>query len=322
MSGRPLPVVLDVDTGVDDALALLYAVAEPALGLRAVTCVGGNTDLPDVLANTTAVLAAAGADVAVHAGLAHPVGGPAVEVGERWHGADGLMGCRPDPDAAGGRPPLVVSEEHATDALARLARDGGLTLVPLGPQSTVADLARAHEDAFADLARVHFMGGGGSGGNVTPAAEFNVHHDPAAADTVLRAADRRGVPVTMYGLEVFRRVRVPPDRVRALHEAAHPALRLAGRLLLAAAAKEGAPDATIGDAGAVAALARPDLVTVRRRSVAVQVEGGPARGQTVVDRRTSGPPVGEGWTDVDVVEDVDGPALAVSFVDTLEAFFG
>ncbi|MFC5379874.1 nucleoside hydrolase [Aquipuribacter nitratireducens] len=286
------------------------------------TCVGGNTDLPDVLANTTAVLAAAGADLPVHAGLAHPGGGPAVEVGERWQGADGLMGCRPAPDASRGRPPLAVVEERATDALARLAVEGGLTLVPLGPQSTVADLARAHEAAFARLGRIHFMGGSGSGGNVTPAAEFNVHHDPAAADTVLRTAGRCGVPVTMYGLEVFGRVRVPPDRVRALSEAAHPALRLAGRLLLAAAAKEGAPDATIGDAGAVAALARPDLVTVRRRPVAVQVDGGPARGQTVVDRRASGPPAGEGWTDVDVVEDVDGAALAAWFVDTLEAFFG
>ncbi|WP_336922314.1 nucleoside hydrolase [Aquipuribacter sp. SD81] len=316
-----LPVVLDVDTGVDDALALLYAVAEPRLDLRAVTCVGGNTDLPDVLANTTAVLAVAGATgVPVHAGEPHPTSGPAVEVGERWHGADGLMGLRPAAADLEGLERPAVSAEHAVEAVARLATTGGppLVLVPLGPQTTVAELVCRHPEAVAALDRIHFMGGGGTGGNITPAAEFNVHHDPAAADTVVRS----GARVVMYGLEVFEEVRVAEADVRRLESAGGRACRLAARLLRASAAKQGLAEGTLGDAGAVAALARPDLATSVRRPVAVHVGDGPARGATVVDRRAHGGPPGEGFYDVDVVERVDAAALAGHVVDVLLARYG
>lgn len=313
-----LPVVLDVDTGVDDALALLYAVAEPRLDLLAVTCVGGNTDLPDVLANTGAVLAVAGAaDVPVHAGEPHPATGPVTEVGERWHGADGLMGLRPTAAELDGLPRPVVAADHAVEAIARLARstDRSLVLVPLGPQTTVAELVRRHPDAVAALDRIHFMGGGGTGGNITPAAEFNVHHDPHAADAVVRS----GARVVMYGLEVFEEVRVPEADVRRLEAAPSAACRLAARLLRASAAKQGLAEGTLGDAGAVAALVRPDLLTVVRRPVAVHVGDGPARGATVVDRRPHGGPPGEAFTDVDVVEALDARALAAHVVEVLLA---
>jgi pyrimidine-specific ribonucleoside hydrolase len=306
-----LPVVLDVDTGVDDALALLYAVASPDLDLRAVTCVGGNTDLDAVLANTLAVLAVAGAHaVPVHRGLAHPVDG-AKDPAEAWHGVDGLMGCRPDTATA------AVDPEHAVDALARLATATAdpLTLVPLGPQSTVAAFVRSHPAAVARLAAVHFMGGSGAGGNVTAAAEFNVHHDPGAVATVLGC----GRPVRMYGLDVFEHVRLSRQDIDALLDDPHPALRLAGRLCRASAARSGTEDACLGDAGAVAALVRPDLLTAVPRTVAVQVGLGPAQGETVVDRRGRGrDPLAEGHP-VEVFEQVDGPSLASHWLETLRA---
>lgn len=312
---HPLPVVLDVDTGVDDALALLYAVASPALDLRAVTCVGGNAALADVLANTAAVLAVAGAgDVAVHAGHAHPAGGPRPPA-EAWHGADGLMGCRP---AVATTPPRP---EHAVAALARLLRQGDepLTLVPLAPQTTVADLLTRHPDVVPRLAAVHFMGGSGAGGNVTAAAEFNVHHDPEAAATVVGC----GATVRMYGLDVFEDVRLPRSGIDRLRGAAHPALRLAGELCAASAARSGTPDACLGDAGAVAALVRPDLLRAVPRPVAVETGDGPARGATVVDRR-HGPgregPAGAGR--VLVFEHVDGPRLAEHWLSTVFTRFG
>jgi pyrimidine-specific ribonucleoside hydrolase len=306
-----LPVALDVDTGVDDALALLYAVASPELDLRAVTCVGGNTGLDDVVANTLAVLAVADArDVPVHAGHAHPEGG-SKDPAEAWHGVDGLMGCRPEVATA------AVAPEHAVDALARLALDGGpaLTVVPLGPQTTVAALVRDRPDAVARLRAVHFMGGSGVGGNVTAAAEFNVHHDPAAAATVLGC----GRPVRMYGLDVFEHVRLPRRDIEALLDAGHPALRLAGRLCHASAARSGTDDAGLGDAGAVAALVRPDLLAAVPRTVAVHVGPGPAQGATVVDRRERGRDgLVEGHR-VEVFEQVDGPALAAHWLDTLRS---
>lgn len=305
---RPVPVVLDVDTGVDDALALLYAVASPGIDLRAVTCVGGNTGLATVVANTTAVLAAAGArDVPVFAGRAHPRTGDAGPA-EAWHGEDGLLGCRPAP----GAPPRP---EHAVDAVAALVRASAepVTLVPLGPQTTVADLLTGHPDVARALAAVHFMGGSGVGGNVTASAEFNVHHDPEAAAEVLAC----GAPVRMYGLEVFEHVRVAPADVERLLAARHPAPRLAGELCRASAARSGTSDACLGDAGAVAVLDRPDLARSVLRDVAVQLGEGPARGATVVDRRVGGRERMPDGHPVEVYEHVDGTTLAAHFVSTV-----
>ncbi|WP_380167901.1 nucleoside hydrolase [Jannaschia sp. R86511] len=331
--GPGQPVVLDVDTGVDDALALLYALACDRLDLRAVTCVGGNAPLPEVLANTLAVMTVGGGgDVPVLAGHAHPATGPRAAA-EAWHGADGLMGCRPDPAEPPGRPaggppaapsdaPAVAraSTEHAVAGLAALLRSGQepVTLVPLGPHTNVADLLLRHPDEAARLRAVHFMGGSGVGGNVTAAAEFNVHHDPEATAVVLAAP----VPVSMYGLDVFEQVRLPRADVERLRASVRPALALAGRLCAASAARSGTDDAGLGDAGAVAALVRPDLVGAVRRPVAVQVGEGPGRGATVVDRRPRTGDDPDGAHLVDVVETVDGPALARHWLDTLLAAYG
>lgn len=314
-SAAPLPVALDVDTGVDDALALLYAVASRALDLRLVSCVGGNSDLDQVIANTMAVLAVAGSDVPVHRGHAHPLSGPRPPA-EAWHGADGLMGCRPPVPVAAVRP------EHAVEALGALAVElaaspSRLTLVPLGPLSTVAALLTADRAVAGRLEAVHFMGGSGVGGNVTAAAEFNVHHDPEAAEAVLAC----GAVVRMYGLEVFEQVRLPRADIDSLRGETHPVLRLAGDLCHASAARSGTPDACLGDAGAVAALVRPDLVRTVVRDVAVQTGDGPARGATVVDRRRGGR---EGlWAGhpVHVHEEVDGAALAAHWLQTLRDAF-
>lgn len=309
----PLPVLLDVDTGVDDALALLYAVASPGLDLRAVTCVGGNTGLDAVVANTRAVLAAAGAShVPVNVGHAHPEAGP-VPGADDYHGLDGMLGCRP---ATTGPPP---HPQHAVDALrehALVSREP-LTLVPLGPQTNIADLVRRHPEAWVGLGTVHFMGGSGVGGNVTAAAEFNVYSDPEAAATVLAGAATAGVQVRMYGLEVFEQVRLGPAGVQRLLDGAHPAARLAGALCAASAGRGGSPDACLGDAGAVAALVRPDLLQAVPRHVAVQLGDGPARGATVVDRRRSGRDGLQQGSRVEVFEQVDGTALAAHWLDTL-----
>lgn len=315
---RVRPVALDVDTGVDDALALLYAVASPALDLRLVTCTGGNCALEEVVANTTAVLAVAGADVPVHLGHAHPLAGPR-PAAEAWHGEDGLMGRRPDVAEDVRR--ALVRPEHAVEALAGLALDladapSRLTLVPLAPQTTVAALLDGDHAVAPRLDAVHLMGGSGVGGNVTAAAEFNVHHDPEAAAAVLAS----GARVRMYGLEVFEQVRLPRADIEALRREAHPALRLAGELCDASAARSGTDDACLGDAGAVAALVRPDLVTVVPRRVEVETGTGPARGATVVDRRTDPADGGTGHP-VEVHEAVDGPALAAHWLATLRDFF-
>lgn len=285
-----IPVVLDVDTGVDDACALLLAALHPRVDLLAVTCVGGNVAVDQVVRNTLAVLAAAGrTDVPVAGGAARPLLEPAREA-RHVHGEDGLG----DLDHEALRLPQVTAQRdprHAVellrDVLVEAAGVGErVTLVPTAPQTNVALLLRTYPEAAEGLRRIVFMGGSAATGNATASAEFNVWHDPEAAAVVLDAARELGIEVTMYGLDVFYDVRVTRADARELLAAEHPASRLAGALIDFQCDRFGEEDATIGDAGAVCAVIDPEGLTTARHAVHVELAGARTRGQTVVDRRT------------------------------------
>ena len=268
-------VILDVDTGIDDALALLLACRHPALTVRAVTCVAGNAAVDQVVRNTLKVLDAAGAeDVPVARGADRPLLEPARDA-RHVHGDDG-MGDLGLPDSQ--RVPVDV---HAVELMRRTVESSPqpLTLVPLAPLTNVALFIRTYPEAAARLGRIVLMGGAATGGNATAAAEFNVWHDPEAAAVVISS----GIPVTMYGLDVFYDVTVDRDIAERLAASADPAARLAGRLLVRQHERH---TATIGDAGAVAAVIDPDGLTTARHPVRVELTGAVTRGQTVVDRRT------------------------------------
>ena len=310
----PLPVVLDVDTGVDDALALLLAARHPGLDLRAVTCVAGNAPVGDVVRNTLTVLETAGrTDVPVARGAARPLL-EAPRPARHVHGDDGMgdLGLPapttvPDPRGA-----VRLLHDVLLDAA---GRGEPVTLVPLAPLTNVALLLRTHPEAAAGLARIVLMGGGALVSNATAAAEFNVFHDPEAAAVVLDAATDLGVPVTMYGLDVFYDVRVSRRRAEALAASGDPAARLAGDLLAFQCDRFGGDDATIGDAGAVCAVLDPQGLSTQRLPVRVELTGAWTRGQTVVDRRgwagdTGHDPHGIAPALVDVALAVDGPRYA------------
>lgn len=280
----PRPVVLDVDTGVDDALAILLAVRHPALDVRAITCTGGNAPLAQVVTNTLRVLDAAGAgSIPVAAGAHRPL----LEVPQHAasiHGADGLadLGL---PDSA--RTPQPV---HAVELLRRTltASEEPLTIISLAPLTNIALLLRMHPEVMPRIERVVMMGGAVGTGNATAAAEFNVWHDPEAAAIVLGA----GLDVLMYGLEPFYRVGVSHDDVQRLLEAEGTAPRLAGALLthligIDATEERVADDrVAIGDAGAVCAAIDATALVTRVAPVEVALAPGATRGQTIVDLRT------------------------------------
>lgn len=220
---EPIPVVIDCDTGVDDALALLFAVRHPGLDLRAVTCVAGNTDVDGVVRNTLTVLEQAGApQVPVARGAERPLIEP-VRVARHVHGSDGMgdLGL-PAPTRRAADTDAVTLLRHAI-----LSSPRPVTLVPTAPLTNIALLLRTHPEVVRNIGRIVFMGGAVTTGNATPVAEFNVWHDPEAAAVLLTA----GVPITMYGLDVFTRVVVPGADVRRLRASAEPGARLAGDLL-------------------------------------------------------------------------------------------
>lgn len=215
VTGQPIPVIIDCDTGVDDALALLFAVRHPGIDLRAVTCVAGNTDVDGVVRNTLTVLEQAGAgDIPVARGAARPLIEP-VRTAQHVHGLDGMG------DLGLPAPTRVAVDVDAVTLLRReiLASPRPVTLIPTAPLTNIALLLRTHPDVVRNIERIVFMGGAVATGNATPVAEFNVWHDPEAAAVLLTA----GVPITMYGLDVFERVVVPAADVERLRASSSPA---------------------------------------------------------------------------------------------------
>jgi pyrimidine-specific ribonucleoside hydrolase len=233
-------VVLDVDTGIDDALALLYAVASPGLDLCGVTTVSGNVSVELAASNSAAVLAHCGADrvrVAVGAGATT---GRRPREGRTDHGADGLGGVRVPPSSRA----LCAGP---SDLVEELAAAGPLTLVGLAPMTNLPTLAPS-ADALV------LVGGELS---VDGEPEFNAGHDVAATASVLSA----GLPTTLYVADVVERLRVARDDIRRLRSSRRPGARLAGELLA------GRRGHLVGDAGALVMLARPDLFRIQPHRV-------------------------------------------------------
>ncbi|MEV0286794.1 MULTISPECIES: nucleoside hydrolase [unclassified Kribbella] len=298
------PVILDVDTGLDDACALLLAARHPELDLKAVTCVGGNVGLDDVVANTLTVLDAAGRpDVPVAAGAAVPLLQP-VRNAPHVHGADGLGNLdwpRSTRTAGAGH-----AVELLRDMLRAAAASGELvTLIPLAPMTNIALLLRTYPDAAAGLREIVFMGGAAGIGNATASAEFNIWTDPEAAAVVLTAAAELGVPVTMYGLDVFYDVVISLDQARSL--GGSPSAELARKLIEKRSELYAAEGASIGDGGAVCAVIDPAGLTTQAFPLRVELSGSWSRGRTIVDTRD--------WT-ADLTSDPHGPSPTVVQVAT------
>jgi purine nucleosidase len=218
MAGRT-PLILDVDTGIDDALALLYACASPEAELLAVTCVAGNVEAGQVAVNTLAVLELAGrTDVPVLLGAEGPLVKALVTTPET-HGPTGIGYAElPAPSRA-------LEPDHAADRIAELARarPGEITLVTLGPLTNLA-LALEREPSLPSLLRGHVLMGGAYRvpGNTTPTSEWNLHVDPDAAKAVLAAwgaacaTDTRIPRPLAMGLDVTERARLLPGHLAEL----------------------------------------------------------------------------------------------------------
>jgi pyrimidine-specific ribonucleoside hydrolase len=155
-----------------------------------------------------------------------------------------------------------------------------VTLVPIGPLTNIALFLRAFPDAASKLERIVLMGGSASVGNATATAEFNIWHDPEAAAVVFTS----GVPITMYGLDVFTDLQMTPDDAKNLIAKGDKTSLFAGTLV-DRFIKQMGHDVTLGDYGAVATAIAPHLAHTKSLRVVVDTTHGPNRGQTVCDHR-------------------------------------
>jgi pyrimidine-specific ribonucleoside hydrolase len=271
-----LKVMLDVDTGIDDAFALLFAARSPQVDLRGVTCVDGNARVDQVARNSLHVLDTAGASrIPVAVGARSPLMGESLGA-EEVHGSDGLGGLSP---ARASRP---VDPRHAIELMRDVTNEeeGTVTLVALGPLTNVALFIATYPHVAHTLERIVIMGGSTSGGNVTASAEFNIWHDPEAAQIVFSS----GIPITMYGLDVFYGLPVEDTDLDFLRERGGDVANLAADLVQFLK-KVPITDATLGDYGALASLVFPEWTEHEVMHVTIDTTQGPNRGRTICDNR-------------------------------------
>jgi inosine-uridine nucleoside N-ribohydrolase len=275
---NPIPVILDVDPGHDDAVALMFACGSPELELLAVTTVAGNVQLEKTTRNALRILSLIGStDVPVAAGAASPLERQ-LHTAEDIHGESGLEGPEiPDatfePDGRGATQLIADTVRRAPEPV---------TLVPVGPLTNVATFLREHPDLRDRIARISLMGGSIGLGNTTPAAEFNIHVDPEAASVVFES----GLPITMSGLDVTHQAGVGLGERERLRALGHIGGVVAELMEYFAATYErvygfGAPP--LHDPVALAAVVEPHLLETRPMRVDVECESELTRGETVCD---------------------------------------
>ena len=274
-------IIIDTDPGQDDAVAILLALASPELDILGITAVAGNVPLKLTEKNARKICELAGKpETRVFAGASRPLMRQLVTA-EEVHGKTGLDG----PDLP--EPTMPLESQHAVDFIVEtLMREepGSVTLCPLGPLTNIA-LALIREPRIASrIGRIVLMGGGFfEGGNVTPAAEFNIYVDPHAADVVFRS----GAPIVMMPLDVTHKVLTRAGRVAAIRA-------LGSKVGVATAQmlefferfdeeKYGSDGGPLHDPCVIAWLLRPELFKGRECNVVVETGSELTMGMTVID---------------------------------------
>ena len=275
---NPKPVILDVDPGHDDAVAIMMACGSVGLDLLAVTTVAGNATLPKTTRNALRVLSLIGhTGIPVGAGASGPLERE-LRTAEDIHGESGMDG--PEIPEAAFEPDGRGAVGLIADTL--MESPEPVALIPVGPLTNVAAFLRTHPDLKEKISHVSIMGGSMGLGNTTPAAEFNIYVDPEAAREVFES----GLRITMSGLNVTHQAgagRAERDRLRDIGDFGGV---VAGFLDFFASTYErvfGFDAPPLHDPVAVAAVLEPGLLKTRPMNVQVECESDLTRGETVCD---------------------------------------
>lgn len=278
----PRKIIIDTDPGQDDAVAILLALASPEeIDVIGITCVAGNVPLPLTTKNARIVCELAGRpDMPVYAGCDRPLGRELVTA-EHVHGKTGLDGpTLPDPT-------MPMAEGHAVDFIIdqlRTFAPGTITLCPLGPLTNIATALEKAPDIASRIAKIVLMGGGYfEGGNITPAAEFNIYVDPQAADIVFKC----GAPIVVMPLDVTHKALVTQERndaFRAIgNDAGTAVAQMTDFFERFDKEKYGSEGAPLHDPCVTAYLIRPKLFKGRHINVEIETQSELTMGMTVAD---------------------------------------
>ncbi len=276
------PIIIDTDPGLDDAIAILLAFASPELEVLGLTAVAGNVALDLTAANARRLCELAGRrDVRVFAGCGRPL--LRRQITAVVHGETGLGGA----DLP--LPTMPLQERHAVDWIVETvmaAPERSITVCALGPLTNLA-LAFIREPRLpARLRELVIMGGAGpSGGNSTPAAEFNIYADPHAAHAVFDS----GAPIVLVPLDLTRQVLATPERVERIRGIGSPVSRAVTGMLeffnRGEALYEGLEAGPLHDPCVIAYLLSPSLFQGKPAHVEIETQSPRTLGMTIIDTR-------------------------------------
>ena len=271
-------VILDVDTGCDDAIAMLMAGHHPALEFIAVLPVHGNVHLEVTLENTRRLLSAGKLEhVPVYVGANAPLIGPIIA-------GDGDQIIRlPFSESS-----IKPQETHAVNFLIDyyMSGEGKETIyMPIGPLTNLALALRIEPKLAERIPKIVTMGGAYIEGNTTPSAEFNILADPEAAHIVYSA----GIPITMIGLEVTDKAEIRKEDVKRIREIGTPwadaAAEIIDIIIDIHLKYPGRTGGIVYDACAIAAVIDPTIVQTKSMHIDIEINGKYTRGRTVADIR-------------------------------------
>lgn len=279
---KQTPVIIDCDPGIDDAVALTVAFAHKQLNILAVTTVAGNVPVEKTTANAAIILSLLGANCGLYKGAAHSLLSGEQITAADIHGAGGLGNFAPK-----STPHYPVGTETALEAQRRLLQQSEepVTFIALGPLTNLGLLLRSYPSLASKIKQISLMGGGITGGNYSPAAEFNIAVDPEAADIVFAS----GIPIIMAGLDVTSKAIMKQPDLAALQQVNNPVANMlcsALEFYFASYTQDSANSACcMHDTVAVLALVQPQLMQGENYHVVVETGGRFCRGFTLADRR-------------------------------------
>jgi inosine-uridine nucleoside N-ribohydrolase len=310
---KKLPVIMDVDTGVDDAMAIILALSQrDKLDLLGITTVAGNLPLARTTYNTLTIVELCGAlDVPVVPGADRPLFIP-LHTAENVHGAVGLG------NVVFPEPKKQAEKEHAVEFLRRRISENPepVTLIPVGPLTNIALLLLSCPEVKENIGQIVLMGGGAFRGNESAVAEFNIVVDPEAARIVFES----GIPLVMCGLDVTMKALIFPDEIDAIRNSGSAmggfcAGALDYYLKVALRHQDTQGGCPIHDAAAVCYALCPEMFSGKRAHITVDLDGVRTRGCTTTDLRDSLPDEKKNAT---VALDIDRERFVKLLIDSIK----
>ncbi|SCG83864.1 ribonucleoside hydrolase 1 [Proteiniborus sp. DW1] len=275
-----VPVIIDTDPGMDDAVAILLAFSAKNLDIRALTTVAGNISIERTTRNALDLVGYIDKETKVSRGAERPLI-RTLETAEYVHGEAGL-GTLVLPKSN-----AEIYSKKAWDTIYEEAQacEGKLQLICLGPLTNIAITLTIYPDIKDKIERITLMGGSSYLGNTTPSAEYNIYADAEAADIVFKS----GIPITMVPLDATNKSVIHENEMKEIWSIESKISDAVKELLDSNAEfrikSEGFKGAIVHDALAVAAVIEPTIIQKENYYVAIETEGKLTYGRTVIDMK-------------------------------------